>query len=210
MKKLFATLTCSCLLHAGFSFYNPQMGRWTTRDPIEERGGVNLYAFCANNPVSNYDKLGLDVTLTTGNRNASWWQVANRYLHQEICVDTWAWNGKSCCWSRTGRSCFSFAATRIGWGAPGNDWLGSDSVKGPGILQGEVYPTGDQGLEDTEILETTPCQDISFLDYLKSQDGQEDTYSLFRHNCRAFSQEMMNKAKKWTDAGDCKNDKKCK
>ena len=171
---------------------------------------MNLYAFCANNPVSNYDKLGLDVTLTTGNRNASWWQVANRYLHQEICVDTWAWNGKSCCWSRTGRSCFSFAATRIGWGAPGNDWLGSDSVKGPGILQGEVYPTGDQGLEDTEILETTPCQDISFLDYLKSQDGQEDTYSLFRHNCRSFSQEMMNKAKKWTNAGDCKNDKKCK
>lgn len=59
MKKLFATLMCSCLLRAGFSFYNPQMGRWTTRDPIEERGGENLYAFCSNDPVDSIDFLGL-------------------------------------------------------------------------------------------------------------------------------------------------------
>ena len=42
-----------------YAFYNPKMGRWTTRDPIEEEGGKNLYAFCANNPISLYDMLGL-------------------------------------------------------------------------------------------------------------------------------------------------------
>ena len=41
------------------AFYNPKIGRWTTRDPIEEEGGKNLYAFCANNPISLYDMLGL-------------------------------------------------------------------------------------------------------------------------------------------------------
>ena len=84
-----------------------------------------------------------------------------------------------------------------------------NSIKGPGILRGEVYPTGDQGLEDTETLETTPCQDRAFLDYLRSMDGREDIYSLGRHSCRTFSQAMMEEAKRRKNNGGCKNDKKC-
>ena len=34
-------------------------GRWLTRDPIAERGGINLYGFVANNPISQSDPLGL-------------------------------------------------------------------------------------------------------------------------------------------------------
>ena len=190
-------------------FYDSFNGRWINRDPIGESGGENLYAFCENNAISKYDALGHNVTLTTGNRNASWWQVGNRFYHQEICVDTWSWNQKSCCWRKSGRSCYSFAATGFGFGESGSDWLGMDSIKGPGILRGEVYPTGDQGLEDTETLETTPCQDRAFLDYLKSMDVREDTYSLGRHSCRTFSQAMMEEAKRRKNRGGCKNDKKC-
>ena len=32
-------------------FYCPDYGRWLSRDPIEEEGGENLYAFCGNNPI---------------------------------------------------------------------------------------------------------------------------------------------------------------
>ena len=32
--------------------------RWLNRDPIEEKGGLNLYGFCGNNPVARYDKDG--------------------------------------------------------------------------------------------------------------------------------------------------------
>ena len=39
-------------------FYRPGLGRWLNRDPIEEDGGVNLYAFCGNNAVANYDRDG--------------------------------------------------------------------------------------------------------------------------------------------------------
>ena len=39
-------------------FYRPDLGRWLNRDPIEEDGGENLYAFCGNNPVCLYDKDG--------------------------------------------------------------------------------------------------------------------------------------------------------
>ena len=39
-------------------FYSPVLGRWLNRDPIEEEGGENLYAFCANNPAANHDRGG--------------------------------------------------------------------------------------------------------------------------------------------------------
>ncbi|MGN6644715.1 MAG: RHS repeat-associated core domain-containing protein, partial [Verrucomicrobiota bacterium] len=40
--------------------YNPSSGRWLSRDPIEERGGLNLYGFDDNNPINEVDFQGLD------------------------------------------------------------------------------------------------------------------------------------------------------
>ena len=48
---------CACRMASGF--YNPEMGRWTTRDPIEEKDSPNLYAFVENNPISKIDPLGM-------------------------------------------------------------------------------------------------------------------------------------------------------
>jgi RHS repeat-associated protein len=39
--------------------YSPTLGRWPNRDPIEENGGLNLYAFCSGNPIDSIDALGL-------------------------------------------------------------------------------------------------------------------------------------------------------
>jgi len=41
----------------GFRFYAPQWQRWPNRDPIEERGGKNLYVFVANDPIGEFDHL---------------------------------------------------------------------------------------------------------------------------------------------------------
>jgi hypothetical protein len=34
-------------------------GRWPSRDPIEEQGGINLYGFVGNDGVNRFDVLGL-------------------------------------------------------------------------------------------------------------------------------------------------------
>ncbi len=47
------------LSYYGYRFYNPSTGKWITRDPIGEAGGINLYGFVKNNPVNLVDPLGL-------------------------------------------------------------------------------------------------------------------------------------------------------
>ena len=46
-------------VYYGYRYYSPALGRWLSRDPIEEQGGLNLYAFVNNDPVNKWDKLGL-------------------------------------------------------------------------------------------------------------------------------------------------------
>jgi len=49
----------SRLNYYGYRDYDPVLGRWLSRDPIEEQGGDNLYAFSCNNAIDNWDFLGL-------------------------------------------------------------------------------------------------------------------------------------------------------
>jgi RHS repeat-associated protein len=46
------------LLYYGFRYYSPSLGRWFSRDPINERGGVNLYMAINNAVVQLVDALG--------------------------------------------------------------------------------------------------------------------------------------------------------
>ena len=39
--------------------YSPSLGRFLSRDPIGEYGGLNLYAYAGNDPVNRWDYLGL-------------------------------------------------------------------------------------------------------------------------------------------------------
>jgi uncharacterized protein RhaS with RHS repeats len=43
----------------GYRFYDPVTGRWPSRDPIEEGGGFNLYAFISNQTPNLFDIYGL-------------------------------------------------------------------------------------------------------------------------------------------------------
>jgi RHS repeat-associated protein len=47
------------LLYYCYRYYDPVTGRWPSRDPIEERGGINLYVFVENNPLDFTDAFGM-------------------------------------------------------------------------------------------------------------------------------------------------------
>jgi RHS repeat-associated protein len=49
----------SGLYYYGFRFFDPDTGRWPSRDPIEEQGGYSLYAFVGNDGVNGWDYLGM-------------------------------------------------------------------------------------------------------------------------------------------------------
>ena len=46
------------LYYYGYRYYDPVTGRWPSRDPVGERGGINLYAFAGNDGVNSWDILG--------------------------------------------------------------------------------------------------------------------------------------------------------
>jgi RHS repeat-associated protein len=62
---LYQTKECDPETHYynfGKRLLNPMMG-WISRDPIREAGGINLYAYCNDQPVGNYDPIGEDAVV---------------------------------------------------------------------------------------------------------------------------------------------------
>jgi len=49
------------LVYYGYRYYHPALQVWLNRDPIAEDGGLNLYAFVRNQPISRIDPVGLAV-----------------------------------------------------------------------------------------------------------------------------------------------------
>ena len=87
----------SGLVYFGYRFYSPNLARWLNRDPLEEQGGLNLYAFCGNAAVDRFDPHGLasedsaaydKLVALMGKMGAQlfWWTVAEKYfLERENC-----------------------------------------------------------------------------------------------------------------------------
>ena len=57
-------------------FYYSNIGRWISRDPIEEDGGVDLYGFLSNDVLSHIDMLGLaDIIISLNRASADYFGV---------------------------------------------------------------------------------------------------------------------------------------
>jgi RHS repeat-associated protein len=67
-------------------FYLPSFGRWINRDPIAERGGVNLYAYVSNNGINLFDLMGLcpDTKKEAPKGKDSFFDKVNEFIDEAI------------------------------------------------------------------------------------------------------------------------------
>ena len=198
------------LVYYNYRHYSPALGRFLSRDPIEEQGGLNLYAFVGNQIWSKIDYLGRDIWVEN--------TEAVFGLHQRVCVDQWVKSfrvdcEKTCChngipYVRAGKFCISFGAKNPSdfayisgdsGGLPpsspnANNDCGLPPDFGPVVPGGTgvVYPDMDDKKEAESHRHSTGCgRDISSQKYMERLIGLESEYILFRRNCRTFSQAVL-------------------
>jgi RHS repeat-associated protein len=89
------------LYHVRYRVYDPEMGRWTTRDPIEFADSSSLYEYATSAPLTSVDPLGLYTML----QNCTGWadqQVARRIGVAASCQPALKAALVSCCMSANG------------------------------------------------------------------------------------------------------------
>ena len=168
------------LYYYGRRFYSPELMRWMTRDPIEEEGGANLYAFCENNAVNGFDALGM-------NRYISQFDLLNyggsggTQLHVGVAVDTWeCQNGR---WFNTGILTFDFS--------PKVSLL--NMVSSLFLLgKGQIDERRGLKLKAPITIKSSPKQDIAMLKMLRKDKEKPPFYQALFHNCIFWSVGAIN------------------
>ena len=166
MKSLLIVLVA--LPSCAFGFYNPSIGRWQTPDPIEEKGGLNLYAFCRNDAVNSADPLGLDRYMTTFSLspNKDQWHIG-------IAVDTWEM--KECKWLKTGVVTFDYGVDE--------SMLVYRAGAFVGVAKGIITETQGLALNKPFTLPSTPEQDVAMLNMVRADAKNPPLYNFFFNNC---------------------------
>jgi RHS repeat-associated protein len=101
------------LRYYGYRYYDPVTGRWPSRDPIGERGGVNLYAFVYNNafvwldflgrepmPI-DYDAWSRQTMINNIQRREGRKKEEKEKSYQPVVTIDFEVEGEGCCVSRT-------------------------------------------------------------------------------------------------------------
>lgn len=142
----------SGLIYYGLRYYSPSLGRFVCRDPKEEMGGINLYAFIRNNAVNGYDYLGMDGIgfLTCG--WSSFTAFQEMFANFEVAAQQRALDAVAAAVQTEGKDRSSQASTIAGtyfYGTSGSSIQSSTSTGNeptqaaiPGLVYGQVGADG--------------------------------------------------------------------
>ena len=149
--------------------YDQDLGRWLSADPIGEKGGLNLYAYCLGDPMNRRDALGLDVWIerASGDEPAA---------HQSLAIGD-------------PKGCYKSYSFGVDMNNPLGGW-------GPG-LAGIVYEDLDQGGEIVEgsYLKTSGLMDLALQRHYDDMVGTKGRYGVW-NTCRSFSQRQFKELSK--------------
>jgi RHS repeat-associated protein len=92
----------TALYYYGYRYYDSSIGRWPNRDPIEERGGKNLYGFVGNHSLNDVDMLGCLVGTVSFPQYYGYMDTSTFWAERGFKVEiTWtppaSWGDKPCC-----------------------------------------------------------------------------------------------------------------
>ncbi len=137
--------------------YNSSLGRWISRDPIGEAGGINLYAYTSNSPIMKIDLTGL------------YWGLVRCIFKDPHLRDPYSWT-HNIFGNETGIQWYISPNGQItgipyfgNWGQPGT----SNAVDMPP----NNIPSWGELITD---IHTHPWGDTSFLKYYTPPDNQEN------------------------------------
>ena len=156
------------LYYYGYRFYSTVLMRWLNRDPIEEKGGLNLYSLCLNNVLSSIDPLGLDRYMTTFSfdMNKDQWHVG-------VAVDTWeCQNG---IWQKTGIITFDYLVDDSAWWKRAGRFVA--------VAKGVIQERAGLNLIEPFMLSSSPEQDVAMLEQMRKDKSNPPLYNFVFNNC---------------------------
>ena len=81
------------LIRFGARDYDPEVGRWTSKDPIRFKGdGPNLYGYTSNNPVNFVDNFGLLRYRHHGNWGGHGWSAGKYKSEHDLTPIPWLYH----------------------------------------------------------------------------------------------------------------------
>ena len=152
-------------------FYSPIIRRWLNRDPIEERGGLNLYAFCRNNALSFVDKDGQAYFAKRALSRSSW----KKNLSQNSLLDPLniEWSHEQLFFGTPDKPLDDFG------------YFDDGKVKSDPLRDWYNYVVTDSGYDDCvmrkAVAQVTPNK-YNFVGFLP-----------FRDNCQSYAQKLRKK-----------------
>ncbi len=179
--------------------YSPSLARWLTRDPIGERGGINLYGYVGGDPLNSIDPSGLDMWVTTTlisfNRFPS--NMGGLNFHQNLNIGDpyglfWTFSFGSNYSSRP-LDQFEYYPSRISDPIPGKD---SYSLKDAFDINQQAQTSIDSTRSVDRYMQSTPEQDNLMINYLSRYGNQAylnnfGNYNILFNNCRSYANNMF-------------------
>jgi|GEM_PF-1506394 len=182
----------SGLNYYGYRFYDPIDGRWPSRDPIGERGGLNLYAMVGNSAVNRWDRLGLICGITIrrySNLPSAYSNLtAHEYIHASPTTSNGGFNGNTGYYPS---------------GEGGGQWLDenrvSDSTPGrPSPDDSSHYDEWETQLDTSGNIDGKPCSQVTCLEIAKclatrtsNRTFEDQTFAPLTNNCRTNNRRVF-------------------